>query len=107
MSKLIVEVHTPYRHNRAYLAHLRENPPRSFLVPSAYQAAIVRRVVGSEMPLKVIPNPIADSFLGEVGQVLHPPPAPVLCWVGRLDYLKNWKLALEVAAWGDSCKALQ
>jgi glycosyltransferase involved in cell wall biosynthesis len=94
--RLVVEVHTPYAQNRAYLATLRA-PVAAYLVPSRHQADVVRRHARIAAPVHVVPNPLAAPFATVPAPFVPAPPRPVIGWIGRLDPLKNWTGFLELA----------
>ena len=96
--RVVLEVHTPYPENRLYLRSPACNLADAVFVPSEHQ----RRIVSREMPrppeVVVVPNPIGEAFEAPLGDV--PPNAgpPAVAWVGRLDWLKNWRSFLQIAA---------
>ena len=95
---LIVECHTPYRENLAYLSTLEARAVRALLVPSRYQSQVVRARLRQPIPIHVVPNPLHASFLGPISPFAPTPPRPVIAWVGRLDDLKDWRTFLRIGA---------
>ena len=96
--RLVLEVHSPYRENVVYLRWLEMLEIAAFLVPSRFQASVVRGSLGWHAPIHVVPNPLRQAFAVEPEAFEHRPPHPVVAWVGRLDRVKNWPEFLKVAA---------
>jgi glycosyltransferase involved in cell wall biosynthesis len=94
---LVVEVHSPYPENLAYLRHVGRVPVRAFFVPSAYQEAVARQRLGAGARVWVVPNPLGAGFAAPLRDFEPAPPEPVVAWVGRLDELKNWKEFIDLA----------
>jgi glycosyltransferase involved in cell wall biosynthesis len=95
--KLVVEFHTPYRENQAYLRSLGSLNVDAFFVPSAFQAEVARSNIKRDAVIKVIPNPLNPLFTKEPSQFLPIPPRPVMGWIGRMDDLKNWPEFFHIA----------
>lgn len=96
VSGLVIEVHSPYKENRAYLHHIGGLNVEAFLVPSEHQRKIVERTTGSSVPIEVAPNPLDGRFFRDPGEVGENLPFQALAWIGRLDALKNWKGILHI-----------
>lgn len=97
-SKLVLEIHSPYRENVVYLRWLERLQIAGFLVPSLFQASVVRGSLGRHAPIHVIPNPLRRVFVAEPEDFEPRPPSPVVAWIGRLDRVKNWVEYLRIAA---------
>jgi glycosyltransferase involved in cell wall biosynthesis len=95
--KLVLEVHTPYVENLEYLKLLADLPISAYFVPSEYQSGILRKRVGDDAEIRVIPNPLGENFEKRIDDFKPRPPNPVIAWVGRLDDLKNWSEFIEIA----------
>lgn len=96
LTPLVVESHTPYKENLGYLRHLDEYAPLEIVVPTQHQKTVVEEKLKVPLPISVVSNPLAAHFLGSVTDFEPPPPRPVLAWIGRLDYLKNWRGFLRI-----------
>ena len=94
---LVIEAHTPYTENLEYLRFLGDTPIAAFFVPSEHQAHLVRKFVGQDAGIRVIPNSLAGIFEAEIDEFLPKPPHPVVAWIGRLDDLKNWQEFIQIA----------
>ncbi|MCL4368310.1 MAG: glycosyltransferase family 4 protein [Actinobacteria bacterium] len=97
-TKLLIEVHTPYRENRVYLRWIGRLPVSGFIVPTAYQASIVESRTRGIAPVHVVPNPLRTIFTSRPTGFVPVPRRPIVGWVGRLDALKNWKDFLDITA---------
>jgi glycosyltransferase involved in cell wall biosynthesis len=95
---ILAEVHTPNRENRVYLRWLKRTPLQGFVVPSAYQEDVVRRIAPRDFKIFVVPNPLQSTFVQEIVAFEPSPPHPVVAWVGRLDRLKNWRGFINLAS---------
>ena len=93
---LAVECHTSYPAALGYLGTLRREDVVALAAPSAHQAALVRGLLPFEVPVKVLPNPVHGSFLGELRGFCPRPRRPLVTWIGRLDAHKNWSGFLEI-----------
>ncbi|HHH82508.1 MAG TPA: glycosyltransferase [Chloroflexi bacterium] len=87
----ILESHSPYRENLAYLQEIADLPLCAIFVPSAHQRSVVRKIIGSDELITVVPNPLSESFMGALRPFQASHEVPIIAWIGRLDYLKNWK----------------
>ncbi|MBM3122324.1 MAG: glycosyltransferase family 4 protein [Chloroflexi bacterium] len=95
--KVVLEVHTPYAENRTYLRSPAIRMADTIFVPSEHQRQIVLRETSRPPEVVVVPNPIGGAFEAPLeipGPVVG---APIVAWVGRLDWLKNWGSFLRVA----------
>jgi len=97
-SKLVLEIHSPYRENVVYLRWLERLEIAGFLVPSSFQASVVRGSLGRHAPIHVVPNPLRRVFVAEPEDFEPRPPYPVVAWIGRLDRVKYWVEYLRIAA---------
>lgn len=97
-TKLVVEVHTPYRENLVYLRWIGRLPVSAFIAPTAYQASVVEKRTGAIAPMHVVPNPLRTIFTSGLSPFVPAPRRPIVSWVGRLDALKNWESFLDIAA---------
>lgn len=87
---LVLEVHTAYTENLAYLRRWPRTRASVVFVPSRHQGATVRERLGGGVDVRVVPNPVPEHFLVERKPV--PSAArPIVCWIGRLDDHKNWQ----------------
>jgi len=93
---VILEIHSPYRENRAYLRWLRAIRPRAYFVPSRHQSTIVAKGTAMRAPVLVVPNPLRDIFVAEPEPSCAPPPNAVVAWIGRLDAAKDWQAFLRI-----------
>jgi len=97
-TKIVVEAHTPYLENLEYLRSLDGLQIASIIVPSRLQASLVEKRLKREIPVEVLPNPLGASFTSEPLVFEPKPSTPILAWIGRLDSLKNWRLAVKTAS---------
>jgi glycosyltransferase involved in cell wall biosynthesis len=95
--KLVVEAHTAYPENLAYLSGLAAVSPAAVFAPSRFHAGLVRSLVGDKIPIRLVPNPLHASFLAPPGAGERPR-RPILGWVGRVEDLKNWRDLLDACA---------
>jgi len=95
---IVIEAHTPYLENLEYLRSLDGLPIASIIVPSRFQASLVNKRLKKKIPVEVVPNPLGTSFTSEPIDFEPKPPTPILAWIGRLDSLKNWRLAIKTAS---------
>jgi glycosyltransferase involved in cell wall biosynthesis len=93
----VIEVHTPYRENRAYLRRLKGLPLSALFVPTAYQGEKLVGATVPGLPVRIVPNLLTADFMETPRPLVPAPPRPVIAWVGRLDALKNWKGLLDTA----------
>ncbi len=94
---VVLEVHTPYAENRTYLNSGGCQMARAVIVPSRYQAEVVRREMRSAPPIHVVPNPIDGTFLKPLTAEYESPGRPIVAWIGRLDNLKDWRGFIQLA----------
>jgi glycosyltransferase involved in cell wall biosynthesis len=66
-------------------------------VPSEYQSHVVRKRVGGDAIIQVLPNPLAEHFKTDIDDFTPLPPHPIVAWIGRLDELKNWQEFIHIA----------
>lgn len=90
-SLLILESHSPYYENLEYLRFLGDLRFDAVFVPSEHQKQIVSSFMGGYEDIAVVPNPLSEAFDKEISNMSVVPSKPVVAWIGRLDYLKNWK----------------
>jgi glycosyltransferase involved in cell wall biosynthesis len=94
----VLECHSGYVENLAYLDRVAAARPRAVLVPSAEQRRLIAPRLPPGVPLRVVPNALAAEFVAPLGRCPAPPARPVLLWIGRLDALKNWPAFLSLGA---------
>lgn len=95
--KVVLEVHTPYPENRTYLRSPLSRLADAIFVPSEHQRQIVLREMSRPPEVVVVPNPIGGAFEAPMEAPSQEAGAPIVGWVGRLDWLKNWRSFLRVA----------
>lgn len=95
---VVLEVHTPYRENRVYLRWPECRLVQAVLVPSCHQGQVVEREMPRPPRLLVVPNPIGPAFEAPLDDADPWESAPIVAWVGRLDYLKDWRGFLALVA---------
>ncbi len=102
MRRLVLEFHTPYPESQTYLYDLQPGDVDQIWVPSLYQQGVCRRIVGNAFSVAVVPNAIFPLFFERGFQEGASEDdaaweGPVIAWVGRLDWLKNWRGFLQMA----------
>ncbi|HKZ55642.1 MAG TPA: glycosyltransferase family 4 protein [Anaerolineales bacterium] len=95
--KVVLEVHTPYRENQQYLRTLDPGDVDLFCVPSQHQRRTVESLVGEGRDIRVVPNALARGCVREIDGAAPRLSGPIVCWVGRMDELKNWRGFIEIA----------
>jgi len=95
---IVLEVHTPYPENRVYLRAPACGQAQMILVPSQHQRRVVLRELPFRSEVRVIPNPIGEGFEGPLEDIDSTGLPPIVAWVGRLDWLKNWREFLRIGA---------
>ncbi len=95
--KVVLEVHTPYPENRAYLRSPLIGLADVVIVPSEHQKQIVLREMHRPPDVVVVPNPIGEAFEAPLDDLTPNAGPPAVAWVGRLDWLKNWRSFLQIA----------
>lgn len=93
---LVAETHSTYPDVQRWL--LDRPVVESFsgiVVPSPSLAAQVRARLVVARPVAVVPNAVRPAFTTE-GPAAHPPTRPAMAWIGRLDWLKNWRGFIEL-----------
>lgn len=90
-SSIILESHSPYFENLEYLRFLDNARFDAILVPSQHQREVVEKLTNNMQEIIVVPNPLSASFDNTPHEFSPKPPKAVVAWIGRLDYLKNWK----------------
>ena len=95
---LITEVHTTVERGLQYLKG-RRWATAGYIVPSEYSRWMLRERfgIGREEPVRVVPNSL-DARLFPRVHVGTPGPRPIFAWVGKIDYHKNWRGFLDIAA---------
>lgn len=93
---VVLECHTPYAENRVYLQWASRGLARTVLVPSQHQADRIRAKAQRLAPIRVVPNPVGEHFLGPLASDFPADGRPIVAWIGRLDYLKNWTRFLDI-----------
>jgi glycosyltransferase involved in cell wall biosynthesis len=90
-SSLILESHSPYYENLEYLRFLGDLKLEAIFVPSEHQKVVVESMLEHQHEVFVVPNPLSGAFSDEIVELSPVPGKPIVAWIGRLDYLKNWK----------------
>lgn len=103
-SSLILESHSPYYENLEYLRFLGDVDFEAVFVPSEHQKQVVSSFMGGYENIAVVPNPLSEAFSTEISDKPRAPSKSVVAWIGRLDYLKNWKEFLLLTAHLDQSK---
>jgi len=98
LARWVLECHSAYPGNIDYLRDLDRSRLRGILVPSAMQARRVADRLRIDVPIEVVPNPLAHAFLSAPVSFTGAPSPPILLWVGRLDSHKNWEEYVDLAA---------
>ncbi len=93
---LAVECHSSYPKTLTYLEKIRPEDIVAFCAPSEHHARTVKQLIHFESPIRVLPNPLHPSFLGDLAPVGAVPSRPLVAWIGRLDEHKNWRGFLEL-----------
>ena len=93
---VVLECHTPYAENRVYLQWASRELVRLVLVPSQHQADRIRSKAERLAPVRVVPNPVGAHFLSPLATDYPADGRPIVAWIGRLDYLKNWTHFLDI-----------
>ena len=93
---LILESHSTYWDGLAFLEHLAALPIARVIAPSRAQAEALAARCEIRCPVSVVPNPVCEEFLAEPVGGAAAPRRPCVGWIGRLDELKNWRMALEI-----------
>jgi glycosyltransferase involved in cell wall biosynthesis len=93
----VLECHTPYPQNLAYLSDVPQGAVSTVIVPSRWQAGEVKRRLRGAIPIDIIPNPLGEGFSEPVTSFPYTRERPIVAWLGRLDDLKNWRGFLEIA----------
>jgi glycosyltransferase involved in cell wall biosynthesis len=98
---VIVEVHTPYKENRAYIQKQLPFNTKKILTPSiSFKKIVEKEIRDKGLEVDYLYNPLDYTYFehGEKGPGLNialQKFCPIL-WVGRLDDLKDWKRALSI-----------
>jgi glycosyltransferase involved in cell wall biosynthesis len=95
--RLVIECHSSYLEGLDYLRRLAPVRPDAIFTPSDHQRRMVRRLVGGNPVVRVLPNPLRQAFVEDATAPKAVLPRPVVAWIGRLDDLKNWQGFLELA----------
>ncbi|HEX2981544.1 MAG TPA: glycosyltransferase family 4 protein [Anaerolineaceae bacterium] len=96
-ARQVYEVHTTLVKNLECL----RNPANlefvsGLVVPSQYQASLVRNYLRSEKPIEVVPNSVSDGFLSPAERN-STRKKRIVAWVGRFESQKNWIGYLDIA----------
>lgn len=89
--RIILEIHTTYENNLAYLHEISKINPLAIITPSNYMVSVIKQKTNKDIPIHVIPNSIDDKFLHNenLDSTLNLK-KKLIGWAGRLDYIKNW-----------------
>ncbi|MFQ5923735.1 MAG: glycosyltransferase family 4 protein [Anaerolineales bacterium] len=96
--RILIEAHTPYLENLEYVRQLESKDASLIVVPSDHQFQLVQKRLNSPIPMMMLPNPLSTKFVSEPTNFRPIPPRPIVGWVGRLDGLKNWRLAIKTTS---------
>lgn len=94
--RLVFECHSAYPETLSRIGAVPDLRPVAVFAPSEAHRATARRILGDGAPVRVVPNPVSQEFVADLEVFASAPPAPVVCWIGRLDDHKNWQGFLEV-----------
>lgn len=101
---VILEVHTTYEENLKYLKKIDKTNILAIFTPSNYMVDVIKRKLPNRIPIHVIPNSIGNQFLNStnMNQTINIS-KKLIGWVGRFDYVKNWKEFIDLAEHLNSC----
>ncbi|MGD9645392.1 MAG: glycosyltransferase family 4 protein [Pirellulales bacterium] len=93
----VYEVHTTYSEGLRVARSLPSRGVSGVLVPSHEQRRLVMQLLGStgSLDVEVVPNPLSPAFSPTSAPINAG--RPIVCWVGRLDNHKNWRLFVQAA----------
>jgi len=99
--KVMVELRSTYEHTLVHLKRLGDHRIDAILVPSKFQAENVRpylpRKLRDGIPCHVAHNFVNLENFHPESPSAAPPNRRIVCWVGRIDPLKNWPDFLAIA----------
>lgn len=95
---VVVEAHSAYLENLDYLLRLPRGLVKLLLVPTRGHGDLIADRLRGDWSIRVVPNPVADSFLLPLPVNEIWSASPQVAWIGRLDDHKNWRGFLELAA---------
>jgi len=99
--KVLVELRSTYEHTLVHLKRLGHYNLHGLLVPSRFQANHVARFLPTRV-LKNVPCHVVYNYI-DLETFRHRPTSTdhygkrIVCWVGRIDPLKNWPEFLAIA----------
>ena len=98
--RVLVELRSTYEHTLVQLTQLSGRRLDAILVPSRFQAGNIQKYlpknVRTDVPVHVVPNfvdPLQFRNISSVCQNAN----KIVCWIGRIDPLKNWREFLAIA----------
>lgn len=99
--KVMVELRSTYEHTLVHLKRLADHRLDGILVPSSFQADNVRpylpRKLRDSIPCYVAHNFVDVEMFRRDPQTVAQDDRRIVCWIGRIDPLKNWADFLRVA----------
>jgi len=99
--KVMVELRSTYEHTLVHLKRLADHRLDGILVPSSFQADNVRpylpRKLRDSIPCYVAHNFVDVEMFRRDPQSVAQDDRKIVCWIGRIDPLKNWADFLRVA----------
>lgn len=99
--RVVVELRSSYRHTLEKIAGMAGRRVDAILVPSRFQAENIqgflpKGFIGT-VPVFVVPNFVDLEVFSPAKLDTPGLNSPVVCWVGRIDPLKNWSEFLEIS----------
>jgi len=99
--KVMVELRSTYEHTLVHLKRLGDHRLDGILVPSSFQADNIRpylpRKLRDAIPCHVAHNFVDVETFRRNPQAVAQDDRKIVCWIGRIDPLKNWADFLRVA----------
>ncbi|MBN1346936.1 MAG: glycosyltransferase family 4 protein [Phycisphaerae bacterium] len=99
--KVIVELRSTYKHTLVHLKRLGDHRLDGILVPSRFQAENIKpylpRSLRDGIPCRVAHNFVDLEHFGHDAGARPSTSRKIVCWVGRMDPLKNWPEFLKIA----------
>jgi len=99
---IVVELRSTYQHTLSQLRQMAGHRINAIVVPSEFQSQNVRDYLPRELrdraPVFVVPNCVDLEQFSYVRVERAADGPPIICWIGRIDPLKNWAEFLQIAA---------
>ncbi len=99
--RVMVELRSTYKHTLVHLKRLANHQLHGILVPSKFQAENVRpylpRKLRDSLPCHVAHNFVDLQHFRRSPGIVPTSGKRLICWIGRIDPLKNWPDFLAVA----------